>query len=213
MSLRSSKIASSFRHILKPRHPITGKMRIRNAPLLKLNGLKKSAAESLNHRTNHLVAQPIRIHDRAALEHLPLVFHGHGIFLSVYKNFREGGDIAALLVSRSHSESLPLFGFLPRPAKRLRPCFKHSAHSRGRPNSSNEIRVDPWKPRAPANPYASLARNGSRLPPALDKTAAQHSGTWWYSVTWFATTYGVSIPDMPGSDSCEIPTRSASHPP
>src|SRR5258707_925115 len=196
MSLRSSKIASIW-HILKPRHPITGKMRIRNAPLLKLNGLKKRAAESLNHRPNHLVAQSVRIHDRAALEHFHQFFHGHGIFLSVHKNFREGGDIAALLVSRSHSESLPLFGFLPRPAKRLRPCFKHSAHSRVGQILQTKFE---WihGSRVRQRIHVRLSREmvrGCRQPSI--RTAAQHQWNLWYSVTWFATTYGVSIPDMP----------------
>jgi len=56
-----------LRHILGPRHAME-KCVFEIRPFSKLDGLEQCAAQALNHCPEHLVAQPVGIHNRAALK-------------------------------------------------------------------------------------------------------------------------------------------------
>src|SRR5207249_5167867 len=96
-----------FRDVAESRQAISCEMRILNAAVFEFDGLEERPSQPLNHRANDLVAQTIRIDNRAAFERLDQAYHTHRSRSLVHHYFGERCDVTALLVTARDSESLP----------------------------------------------------------------------------------------------------------
>src|SRR6266851_2342712 len=105
-------------------------MRILDAAIFKFDGFEESAAKSLNHRANHLVAQTIGVDDGATLERFDQAHDLNGARFFIHCYFRERRYKTALLVTASDSEPLSVPRFLARPAEGFGGSFEHCAHPR-----------------------------------------------------------------------------------
>src|SRR5260370_12347922 len=77
-----------FRHVAEPRHGIAGETPILDAAVFKFDGFEESAAQPLNHRAYHLVAQTSRVYDGAAFERFDQSHNANGARFLIHGYFR-----------------------------------------------------------------------------------------------------------------------------
>ncbi len=84
-----------FRNIAESRHAIACEMRIFYPAIFEFDGLEERAAQPLNHRADHLVAQTIRVNDGAAFERLYHARDTHRARSLIHCYFGKGRHVAA----------------------------------------------------------------------------------------------------------------------
>src|ERR1700676_1570753 len=92
-------------------------MRILDAPVFKGDGFEKPSTQPLNHCADDLIAQAVRIDDRAALERLHKPYHAHVAGYAIDRDLGTSGHVASLFRSARQAKSLPFLRLLARPAK------------------------------------------------------------------------------------------------
>src|ERR1700756_4750535 len=107
--------------VAEARDAVAGEMRIGDAAVLKFDGFKERAAETLNVRADDLIAEAVGIDDGAAFESGDQAHDANCSRVFVHGDFGAGGYVTSLFVSGGDAEAAIFF-------LRLRPaeCFRGS---------------------------------------------------------------------------------------
>src|SRR5712672_1325289 len=115
--------------VAEARDAIPGEARIRDAAMIELDGFEERAAETLDIRADHLIAQPIGIDDGAAFECGDQAHYAYAVCAIVDGDLGARRYVTSLLVSSSDAEAASCC-FCARPAETLCRRFEDGTKAR-----------------------------------------------------------------------------------